>query len=502
MSSTHASLARSLTVALVLGVLAPATAFAQNAIPKAPPVEAPTPQPMVESSSSPLPYPAYGTPAPDVAAQRAKANIPTSVSLAQSIDIAVARSPQFESQRAQYRAIAAKYGAAKGALLPNVSGSASVTRDFGSGNSSNAGTGGTGGTGSGGSGAGPFTTESGRLQATQLIFDGGRVIAGLRSAKEGDVAGKQTLLRELQSLAFTVAQTYFGVLQADATVNADAQIVRQFESQENSVRAQIRAGAAARADLAAAQFQTAQARGALITAQGQQIGAQATFATTLGLDADAAVQPQAVPSSAIPVRTLDYTSAVAQALNLRPDYLASQHTVESARANVRFAKLARFPQLDATGSVGDSRTYVGGASVTGNNRFASSSSAGATLTIPIYDQGLTNFNVAQAASQYDQAVASERQTQLGVQSDVRGALSGLISARAALTQAQAERQSAQVNVQATQARYRVGAATITDLVTAEANLATAFRDYVNAVYGEQLAEQRYTFALGSNDLKL
>jgi outer membrane protein TolC len=85
---------------------------------------------------------------------------------------------------------------------------------------------------------------------------------------------------------------------------------------------------------------------------------------------------------------------------------------------------------------------------------------------------------------------------------VRGALAGLISARASLTQATAEQQSAQVTLNATQARYKVGAATITDTITAEANFATAQRDYVNAVYSERLAEEKYTFALGSSDLKL
>lgn len=496
MIRSHQIVARSLVAALALSICAPLAANAQNAQP----VEAPTPQPVAEPSSSALPYPAYGTPAPDVSAQRAKPGVPTTVSLKAAIDIAVARSPQFEAQRAQYRAVAAKYGAARGALLPNVSANAGVTRDYGAGSFGNA-SGGSGSSG-GATNAGPFTTEFGKVQATQLIFDGGRVIAGLRSAKEGDVAGRQTLVRQLQSLAFNVAQAYYGVLQADATVRANAQLVRQFETQEGNVRAQIRAGSAARADLAAAQFQTAQARGALITSQGQQIGAQAAFATTLGLDADAAVQPEALSSGAVPTRALDYTTAVTQALQLRPDYLAARHSVDSARENVRFAKLARFPVLNVTGSTGDSRTLIGGASVSGSNKYQSSSSLGAALSIPIYDQGLTNFNVAQAASQYDQAVAGERQTLLGVQSDVRGALAGLISARAALTQAQFERQSAQVNVQATQARYRVGAATITDVITAEANLATSVRDYVNALYGEQLAEQRYTFALGSNDLKL
>jgi outer membrane protein TolC len=132
----------------------------------------------------------------------------------------------------------------------------------------------------------------------------------------------------------------------------------------------------------------------------------------------------------------------------------------------------------------------------------SAQSLGASLSIPIYDQGLTNFNVAVAASQLDQSNAALITTKLTVESDVRGALANLISARAALVQAQAELQSGQVNSQAVQARYRVGAATITDLVTAEATLATAQRDDVSAIYNERIAEERYSFALGTSDLKL
>jgi outer membrane protein len=270
-SSDVSALARTLSAALVLGLTVPLAAGAQT---RNAPVTAPTPLPMPTASGTPIPYPAYGTPAPDVAAQRQRAGVPPTVSLVQAIDIAVAQSPAFASQRAQYQAIYARYGAEKGALLPNVSGTGSITRSFGNaGNSSGSGS----GSGSGSnSGSTVVTTEGAHVSLTQLIYDGGRVIAGLRTAKEADIAGKDTLIRQLQTLAFNVATAYYGVLQANATVDADALLVRQFETQENFTSAQIRTGAAARSDLAAAQFQTAQARGALITAQGSAIQAQAT----------------------------------------------------------------------------------------------------------------------------------------------------------------------------------------------------------------------------------
>lgn len=493
MSSRHV-LARTLLTALVLTTAVPTMAHAAQGTPVLP---AMTPLPMPTPGNTPLPYPAYGSPAPDVSALKAKSGVPAQVTLTQAIDIAVAQSPAFAAQRAQYRAIAAKYGAEKGAVLPGVSATGSITRDYGSSQ----------GSGSGGS-ATPapgarnpvVTSETGRINVTQLIFDGGQAIAGIRSAKESDIAGRDALLRQLQSLAFNVATAYYSVQQADATVQANAALVRQFEQQESSVTAQIRAGAAARSDLAAAQFQSAQARGALITAQGALIGAQAAFATTLGLDADTQVVPQTEGANPPQVKTYGYDQSLSQALNLRPDYLAAQHSVDSANQNLRFAKLARFPNLTANASSGTDRTLINTGAVA--SQYSGSSSLGATLTFPIYDRGLTNFNIAQAASAYDQAVAGLQTSKLTVESDVRGALAGLISARASLIQAQAEQQSGLVSLQATQARYKVGAASITDVITAEANNATAQRDYVNALYSERLAEEKYTFALGASDLKL
>jgi outer membrane protein len=492
MTLSRRFMARSLSIALALGLCAPLTVAAQ---PSQTPITVPTPAPMPTTSGTPIPYPAYGSPAPDVSAQRQKPGVPVNVTLNQAIDIAVVQSPAFASERAVYNAIAAKYGAEKSALLPGVSGTVSATKSYGTfgtnGNATNP-----------NATAAPAvqTEESATLNIQQLIFDGGRTIAGIRSAKEADFAGRDTLLRQLQQLAFNVATAYYTLLEDNASVQANNALVREFEINEQFVSAQIRTGAAPRSDLAAAQFQTAQARGALITAQGQAITAQGTFATTLGLDADTAISPQVLGSSPPQMRVLSYQQSLTEAFNLRPDFMAAEHTVESDKENLRFAKLARFPSIEANGSIGHERNLITGE--TGTLPFSNPDSLGATLSIPIFDQGVTNFNIASAASQLDQGIAALTAQRLTVQSDVRGGLANLISARASLVQAQAEVTSATVTLQATQAQYRVGATTITAIITAEANLATAQRDYVAALYGERLAEQQYTFALGASDLTL
>jgi outer membrane protein TolC len=479
-------------LALTLSCIVPGGAPALGATPAASQLRlAPTPSPL----PSVLPYPAYGTPAPDVAQRRAAANVPQKVNVAQATDIAVIDSPAYANERAIYQTARARYYAEKGALLPSISAGGSVTRDFDQSRIDS------------GSGASPSpapagghsisTTFNASINIQQLIFDGGRAIAAIKAASENNIAGRDTLLRDLQTLENTVAKAYYAVLASDATVTADANLVREFQTQENSIRASIRAGSAARSDLASAQYQTAKARGALVAAQGQQIAAQSAFATTIGLDPDTLIQPveTSAASPAVPAQPT-YAKSLAQALLQRADYMAAQHAVASANQNLRYAKLARMPTITANASAGTSKSEPF------EPKWSPSGSIGASISIPIYDQGLTNYNIASAAAALDQANAALTSTKLGVESDVRSGLANLFSARAQLVQARLEVQSARVSLDAANAQYHVGVATIVDIVTAEANLAQAQTDYVSALYGLRTAEENYNFAVGVSDLKL
>ncbi|HYL26716.1 MAG TPA: TolC family protein [Candidatus Nitrosotalea sp.] len=516
--------ARTLFTALALGGLVTGAAFAQTTpppensgnIPGVPGIQMPSPLPEPTISGTPLPYPAYGTPAPDVEALKPKKGVPQSISLADSIRIAVALSPTFALQNAQWAAIHARYTSSVQAYYPSVSGNAQMGKNY------------TNGTSSSVSSPTPpaaaplvaptrppfgtysqstIATESATISITQLIYDGGRTIANIRSAHEADIAGRATLLRQLQTLAFNVASSYYTVLEDNATVTADAQLVREFEVNEASVAAQIRNGAAARSDIAAAQFQTAQARGNLVTAQGVAIGAQGTFATTLGLDANAQVVPQQITSQpAAPNPT--YEASLKRAFIMRPDYISAKYNVQSAQDNLRYAKLARFPILAAGASDGVSRTFLDcittatASECPGPASWSNDKAIGLSLTVPIYDSGQTNYNVAVAAAQLDQFVATLNSTRLTVESDVRSALATLISARSNLVQARSELTAAQVSLSATQAQYKVGATTILNVVTAEANLTTAQSAYITALYGVRTAEQNYLYATGISDVQI
>jgi outer membrane protein len=484
----------------LVGSIAPAGVSAAQTATPPPPLPKNTPTPIPRSSATALPYPAYGTPAPGVSKRVANPAVPQQITLSQAIAIAAAKSPVLASARAAYDLSKGQLDQSRSGILPNVSGVGSITHSLSGSRSSTGTTGtGTGGTGSTGTLGGSFTSESLDLSLRQLIFDGGRTISQIHSASSSYAAAANTYERSLETLAFNVAQAYYNALQAQSATALAAQVVRQDVVQENLVRAQISAGTEARSNLLTAEFPTAQARVSLVRAQGTQLSALAAFANELGLDANTDVTPKndtpANPTASLLKNPpLDYDTAVSRALSLRPDYLGSQRQVEAAQYTLKAAKLGRFPSLSGSASAGTASTTPSG----GN--FRGSSSVGATLTIPIFDQGITAAQTEQAQAQLDNANALSLNTKLGVQLNVRQALAGLISAQAAVGQTQVELANAQESLRATQAQYRAGVTTLPLLLNAQVGLTTAETDRLTAVYALRQAEQTYLYAIGESDL--
>jgi outer membrane protein TolC len=445
--------------------------------------------------ASPLPFPAYGTPAP-VTELRVAPGVPQVVTLQQAVLIGYARSPLLAAARANVEIATAPVALAQSALFPAVTGTAASThtrREAGS-TTTTVGTTATSGT--------DFQSNSLSVGLQQLIFDGGRVAAQLRSARDTQSASVATYQRQLQTVAFNVATAYYNTLAAQRQTQVALTTVTLDQVQESLVTAQIRAGTAARTDLATAQLPTAQARVAVIRAQANQQVQLATFANTLGLDADTAVQPKDdVPALSATSGTLQvapafptptYLTAVTRAVALRPDLTAQQRNIAANQENVRAARLGNFPNLNGTASYGTASSDVGGGA------FRNSGSVGVALTIPFYDRGVTKAQTALAQGQLDLALANYTTLVQGVQLNVRTALVNLVAAYAALDQTNAELSKAQEVLRATQAQYRAGVTTLPLLLNAQIGLTTALTDEVTAVYAVRQAEQALLFAEGAN----
>jgi outer membrane protein len=509
-----------MTFALVGGTIQPAPAQPtpapkptpppRPAAPMSAPLPAPTTVPvrpyanpvlLPADQAPPLPYPAYGTPAPSVSMGTRAPGVPNIVTLQQAILIAYARSPLLAEARANVAISNAPLLLAKTAILPTVTGTASAShfrRQAGAvtvqGTTTGAQTVSTG--------ASQVQSNVLNLEVRQLIYDGGRVAAEIHAAQNTLSGTVATYQRQLQTVAFNVSVAYYNALTAERQVEVGQATVLLDQVQENLVAAQIRAGTAARSDLATAQFPTAQARVAVVMAQATAQNALATLANTLGIDPDVNVQPKDdVPALSTESGTLavtpafptpTYEQAITRAIALRPDLASAKYIVAADEATLKAARLTNFPTLNAAAAYGPSSSTVGGGG------FRNTSSAALTLTIPFYDGGVTRAQTAQAQGTLDLARAQLIAQQQTVQLNVKQALVNLVSAYASLTQTNAELAQAQTVLRSTQAQYSAGVTTLPLLLNAQVGITTALTAEVNAVYTVRQAEQALLFAEGAN----
>jgi outer membrane protein len=455
------------------------------------PAALPSPISSLPPASQPvtLPYPAYGTPVPGVNRGVPAAGIPQVVSLDQAVAIGFARSPLLASARATIEIDKAPVDLAKTAVLPNIAGSATTEHQF-SQNAPN----------------GPLDRStapevaSNSLGVTlkQLIYDGGKVAAELRAAKATYNGSLATYKRELQTVAFNIANAYYAALAAQRATQIANETVKLNQVNADLVAAQIQAGTTARSDLLTAELPVAQARVTLVKDQGAELSAQAAFVNAMGLDANTYVLPQddgnvlAGASGAPQVAVPTYDVAITRAYMLRPDFTATQLAVSSAQASLKSAGLGLFPNLNGSGTYGTDSTAVNGGT------FRNSGSVGVTLTVPIFDQGITHAQVEQARGQLDAAKYAVETAREGIQLNVKQTLVSLVSANATFQQTQAELENAREVLQATQAQYAAGVTTLPLLLNAEVGLTQALVDQVTAVYTLRQAEASFLFAEGAN----
>jgi outer membrane protein len=462
------------------------------------PAALPSPISSLPPASQPytLPYPAYGTPVPGVNRGVPAAGVPQVVSLDQAVAIGFARSPLLASARAVVEIDTAPVDLAKTGLFPSLSGTASTGHDY----SQNAPTTPPPGTQST-SRSEPtnYVNNSVSLALKQLIFDGGKIANELRAVKYTQSGSIATYKRELQTVAFNVANAYYTALAAQRATQIANETVKLNQVNANLVEAQIQAGTTARSDLLTAELPVAQARVTLVKDQGAELSAQAAFVNAMGLDANTYVLPQddgnvlAGASGAPQVPVPTYDAAIARAYMLRPDFSTSQLAVASAQASLKAARLGLFPNLSGTGSYGTASTDSQGGT------FRNSGSVGLTLSVPIFDQGVTHAQVEQAQGTLDSATAALETAREAIQLGVKQALVNLVSAGATFTQTEAELDNAREVLQATQAQYAAGVTTLPLLLNAEVGLTQALVDQVNAVYSLRQAEASFLFAEGANE---
>jgi outer membrane protein len=475
---------------------AAAAALALFAVGHAAMAASPTPAPMASPARVASPPP-MASPAP-VASPAASAT-PMALTLVQAEDIALAQSPQLALARGQLEGAQAGIGISQAGGLPNITGAAATSRSKSVS---------PGGSFAPGLPASPPTTslntaKSASLTLRQLIIDGGRVHAAVQSSRFSTDAARLNLQRQIQNVEFNVAQSYYAALQARHQLQVARDSLNLAQVQGRLVNAQFKAGVASKADVLTAQLPVAQAQLAVAQAINGEQTQLALMLDTMGLPAQTVVS--IADETAVPAVLPTLAEVLAVANGQRPDLLAAQASSDAAGASLRSARLGYFPTISGSGttstgsnkSTQDSTNAGVPISTTNTGTFTPGWSAGLTLSVPIFDGGLTRAETAAAQAQVDQAAANLRTTQLLVSLNIQQDYLAVETAEAGLTAANAEYAQARTVLDVTNAQYKSGVTTLPLLLNAQVGLAKAESDQVNALYTSKTSWQQLLLAEGT-----
>ena len=316
------------------------------------------------------------------------------------------------------------------------------------------------------------TSFSGTLQANLDLFTGFRRLASRRAADASQDAADAGLINQRYQVILQTKQAFYNAIATEELVRvADAQVARTRQQLQISIE-KLRAGSATRSDSLRSVVELGNAQIALLQAQANLAFAQASLGRQIGIDQAV----RAVPDSALPPAP-DTTGVRATALSTAPQVQQAEALARAARAQIWVSRAAYWPTFSTTLSKGSSGGIAPWTSTTGYlNNWAVRFSVNLTLFNGFArEQQVTNSSV-----QRDNAEAVAADTRRLVNATLTQAIAALQTASAQLDISRANVAAATEDMRVQQERYRVGAATILDLLTSQASLTQALVNQVQS----------------------
>lgn len=339
------------------------------------------------------------------------------------------------------------------------------------------------------------TSYSGSLGLSLDLFDGFQRLANKRAAAAAQDAADAGLVNQRYQVTATTAQLFFTALANEELVRvAEAQLQRAKEELQIAVN-KFQVGAATRSDTLTATVDFGNAQLALLGAQANLATSQANLGRQVGVD-----QPvRAVPDTAL-ASLPDTTALRAEALDASPQVQQAEARARAAGAQVGIARSQYWPTLSASYANGytglDSLGRVGLAPWSTTQNYVNNWALRFSLSWTLFN-GFTreaNQVTASVAQDVARAQAADTRRQLGAQ--LTQQLAAVFTASAQIKITGANVAAATEALRVTQERYRLGAGTLLDLLTAEANMTQAQVNQVQARYNYLIARAQVEALVG------
>jgi outer membrane protein len=392
------------------------------------------------------------------------------------------------------------------ALLPQLNGTAGITRDHSSGFESQI------FEVAGSSGSPQLvvartadqidnTIQQWSLNLRQNVFSWSNWMA-LKAASHEVAQAEANYAAAEQQLILRVSQAYFAVLTAIDTLDADQTSLEAIARQLDQANKRFEVGLIAITDVEDAKAARDSAASTVITAKRTLATSEDQLQEITGQKYDSLAKP----GDNMPLNNpdpADQSRWVNISLEQNLSLISSRLSADIARENVRVAFGGHLPTLDLV--AGRSWNYTSSDQIFDGQPFSNVDSKvndrqiGLQFTLPIYSGGFTQSKVRQAQYQWIAAKEGVVQSSRATERQARDAYLGVITG---IARVQALRQAVESNrtsLKATEAGYEVGTRTSVDVLNARRLLVQAETDYATARYDYIVSVLQLRLAAGNLD---
>lgn len=338
-----------------------------------------------------------------------------------------------------------------------------------------------------------YNSYSYSLDANYILFDGLKKFNDMAQARINEEAARLDLENTKQSVTLQVYQQYFTVLKNRQLLRVAEENLKRSEEQLKKLEERQRLGAQIMSDVYRQRVQVGSDKLALNKAKNNLNTSLAALSNLIGLDVNTRLEIKEI-STAIDwnPNQVNFETALQQAFQQRRDYQAASKRVESTRKTLLNARSSYYPTLSAFARYGWNHVYLNTRNYTDHDRL----SFGLNVSFPIFSQFQTQTAVIQADLNVQTAKSSLDNTRRAIALEIKVALLNLQTAYENVRLTEENVKSAKEDLRLATERYHLGAATILDQITANANYAAAEASHVQALYDYLLAKEQLKLATG------
>ena len=328
----------------------------------------------------------------------------------------------------------------------------------------------------------PGPTYGTGVLASLDLFTAGRRGAQRRAAEAERTAADASLVDRTYGARLNVEVAFLDVLRAaDLITVSEARLARDQEAL-TVAQHRLQAGTSFRSDVLRAGVELSSAKEALLAAQAQHTSAAFELGRVTGLGRSVgANEADSTIVRPLPLADRDIVDLIVAG---GPTVRSADASSEAATASVRAAKAQYFPTINASGGYSVYAQPAGrGSLIDGGNAWQFR----VGVVYPIFDGFQREDGVSRADAEADAASASRADTRREARAAAERGLANLNVAGERIRLAEEAVGQAREDLRVQDARYQAGASTILDRLTSEATLVAAEQDAVTARYDYGIA---------------